>query len=202
MICIVGTRGSGKTVRLVELSEKTGIPIVTINEQMGRHITYTARKMGAEIPKVQVRPFTAKSYGQARQPVLVDEAQMILERVLGSPVEVAVFSAHQFDFSTLSIFDLIGAWLRSRHVERLEDPRREVIFLGDEPTEPPKDIKIKDPSGKVRKIRYIPNINGFGAEAYVRVGLVKREQQFAASHDGAIRNLIDRLAGEGWEVVS
>lgn len=91
--------------------------------------------------------------------------------------------------------------MRSRHVERVEDPRREVIFLGDEPTEPPKDIKIKDPSGKVRKIRYIPNINGFGAEAYVRVGLVKRERQFAASHDGAIRNLIDRLTGEGWEVV-
>lgn len=202
MICIVGTRGSGKSVRLVELSEKTGIPIVTINEQMARHIMHTARKMGAEIPKVQVRPFTAKSYGQARQPVLVDEAQMILERVLGSPVEVAVFSAHQFDFSTLSIFDLMGAWFRSRRVEKIDDPRREVIILGDEPTEPPKDIKIKDPSGKVRKIKYIPNINGFGAEAYIRAGLLKRERQFAASHDGAIRNLINRLTGEGWEVVS
>lgn len=62
-------------------------------------------------------------------------------------------------------------------------------------------IFLKDPSGTIRKIHFIPNINGFGAEAYVRVGLFKREQQFAASHEGAIKNLVKRLTDNGWEVV-
>lgn len=35
---------------------------------------------------------------------------------------------------------------------------------------------MKDPKGKVRKIHYIPNTNGFGATAYVRVGLKKITQ--------------------------
>lgn len=195
MICIVGTRGSGKTARLIELSEKTGIPIVTPNKGMADLVMYTAREMGATIPKAEARQFSPNNYGRYRKPVLVDEAQMILEKVIGSPVEVAVFSAYQFDFSTLTLLDLLGSWWRSRHVEKIE---RQFCDGGSITT---KVVEIKDPSGKVRKIQYIPNINGFGAEAYVRVGLVKRERQFAASHDGAIRNLVDRLIGEGWEVI-
>lgn len=201
MICIVGTRGSGKTARLIELSEKTGIPIVTCNERMARNIMRATRTMGLNIPEVQVRPFAGNSYGRARKPVLVDEAQAILEKVIGQPVTVAVFSAHQFDFSELSLFDLIAAWWRSRHVEKIDDPRREVFFDENAPMQL-KKIKIKDPRGNIRKIKYIPNINGFGAEAYIRVGLIKIEQQFAASHEGAIKNLVDRLTGEGWEVLS
>lgn len=196
MICIVGTRGSGKTTRLVELSEVTGIPIVTPNKGMADLVMYTAREMGATIPKAEARQFSPNNYGRYRKPVLVDEAQMILEKVIGSPVEVAVFSAYQFGFSTLTLLDLLGSWWRSRHVEKIERQFRDGGSIAT------KVAEIKDPRGKVRKIRYIPNINGFGAEAYVRVGLFKREQQFAASHDGAIRNLIDRLTGEGWEVVS
>ena len=202
MICIVGTRGSGKTVKLIELSEKSRLPIVTCNEQMANHIAYTARIMGANIPKPQVRPFAAKRYGHGNRRVIVDEAQMILERVVGSPVEVAVFDARKFDYSTLSLIEVIGAWWRCRHVEPIEDGLREVIYFDELDAIPPKDIKLKDPSGKIRTVKYIPNINGFGAEAYIRIGLFKRERQFAASHDGAIRNLIDRLTGEGWEVVS
>lgn len=202
MICIVGTRGSGKTVKLVELSEKTQLPIVTHNERMAHHIMHTAHLMDANIPKPQVRPFTAEWYGYGNQRVLVDEAQMILERVVGSPVEVAVFDARKFDYSTLSLIEVVGAWWRCRHVEPIEDGLREAIYFDELGAIPPKGIKLKDPSGKIRTVKYIPNINGFGAEAYMRIGLFKRERQFAASHDEAIRNLIDRLTGEGWEVVS
>lgn len=63
------------------------------------------------------------------------------------------------------------------------------------------NVRIKDPQGKVRKIESIPNFSGFGAEAYVRAGLVKREQQFAASDETAVKNLVRRLTKEGWEVV-
>lgn len=63
------------------------------------------------------------------------------------------------------------------------------------------NIKIKDPQGKVRKIKSLPNYSGLGAEAYVRVGLLKRERQFSASDEGAVKNLINRLTKNGWEVV-
>lgn len=62
-------------------------------------------------------------------------------------------------------------------------------------------IRIKDPRGRIRRIEYIPNYSGFGAQAYIRVGLFKRYQQFAACHERAVRNLINRLILEGWEIV-
>ena len=61
-------------------------------------------------------------------------------------------------------------------------------------------IVITDPRGRNRKIRSIPNYSGFGAEAYIRVGLFKREQQFAASREGAVMNLINRLEKSGWSI--
>lgn len=63
------------------------------------------------------------------------------------------------------------------------------------------NVMIKDPQGKVRTIKSIPNYSGFGAEAYIRVGLFKREQQFSASEDGAVDNLVNRLMKDGWEVI-
>lgn len=62
------------------------------------------------------------------------------------------------------------------------------------------DIRIKDPRGKCRRIRSIPNYSGFGAEAYIRVGLFKRERQFAACREGAVINLINRLESGGWSL--
>lgn len=55
---------------------------------------------------------------------------------------------------------------------------------------------MKDPKGKVRKIHYIPNTNGFGATAYVRVGLKKITQH--ASGSNVVENLVRRLEKEGW----
>lgn len=61
-------------------------------------------------------------------------------------------------------------------------------------------MKLKDPKGKVRKVVYIPNINGFGATAYVRVGLFKKITQHAAGPH-VVENLVKRLEREGWSVV-
>lgn len=61
-------------------------------------------------------------------------------------------------------------------------------------------MKVKDPNGKVRKVVYVPNINGFGARAYVRVGLLKKIENVAAGRN-AVDNLVRRLEERGWEVV-
>lgn len=61
-------------------------------------------------------------------------------------------------------------------------------------------VKVKDPSGKVRKVHYIPNINGFGARAYVRVGVFRKIEN-VASGPHVIQNLVRRLEDKGWELV-
>lgn len=64
-----------------------------------------------------------------------------------------------------------------------------------------RDIRIKDPNGRIRKIKSIPNLSGLGAEAYVRVGLFKRYRNYAAAEETAIGNLIFRLIEKGWEIL-
>lgn len=62
-------------------------------------------------------------------------------------------------------------------------------------------MKIKDPKGKVHKIHYVPNINGFGATAWVRIGPFKKIENVAAGAN-VIDNLVKRLEANGWKVVA
>lgn len=116
MICIVGTRRSGKSSALIKVSEQTGLPIVTENAHVAHAVQRQALRMGADIPKPYARPFATKSIG-LRGRVLVDEAQMILEEHIGLPVEVCTFDASSFDFSNMSLIEILAAWWRSRHVQ-------------------------------------------------------------------------------------
>ena len=59
---------------------------------------------------------------------------------------------------------------------------------------------IEDPKGSRRKIHYIPNLNGFGAHAWVRIGLFRKTHQYAAGPN-VVNNLVKRLEAEGWKVV-
>ena len=77
----VGERRSGKTTMLIEMSERTGSPIVVRTYQMGREIQRLANQMGKNIPT----PVTVGNYirrfaysGVREQKYLVDEFQMIL----------------------------------------------------------------------------------------------------------------------------
>lgn len=129
MICIVGDRASGKTTELVRLSELTGIPIVVPSAFSVRDVERIADKMGADISRPipssnSSRRLRASRYGA----VYVDEAQWILEDVLGVPVKVAVFdSAHVDEFTemaidptTVSLWNLIRRWLSARKEGRKE----------------------------------------------------------------------------------
>lgn len=61
-------------------------------------------------------------------------------------------------------------------------------------------MKMIDPKGRIRKVHYTPNINGFGAHAWVRVGLFKKIGNVAAG-ENVIDNLVKRLEANGWKVV-
>lgn len=61
-------------------------------------------------------------------------------------------------------------------------------------------MKLMDPKGRVRKVHYIPNINGFGASAWVRTGLFKKIKRVAAS-ENAVDNLVKQLEANGWKIV-
>lgn len=64
-----------------------------------------------------------------------------------------------------------------------------------------REMRLIDPKGRVRKVHYVPNINGFGASAWVRTGPFKKIENVAAG-ENAIDNLVKRLEADGWKVVS
>lgn len=61
-------------------------------------------------------------------------------------------------------------------------------------------MRLIDQKGRVRSVHYVPNINGFGAIAWVRAGLFKKIENVAAD-DNAMYNLVKQLEANGWKVV-
>ena len=59
---------------------------------------------------------------------------------------------------------------------------------------------VENPKGKRRKIHYIPNYDGLGAHAWVRIGLFKKMHQYAAGPH-VVDNLVMRLEARGWKAV-
>ena len=59
MICIVGTRRSGKTRKLLEMSHDTGLPIAVKTEQQAVNLARAARALGLGIPDVLIRSHTS-----------------------------------------------------------------------------------------------------------------------------------------------
>lgn len=127
MICIVGDRGSGKTTQLVKLSELTGMPIVVQSAYSARDVERVAERMGAKIrTPFPVSDRASQFLKIADRRVLVDEAQLIIEKALGCSVEVAVFdSVHVDEFTemiidptTVSLWSLIRRWLSARKERR------------------------------------------------------------------------------------
>ena len=116
MICLVGNRRSGKTSALIKLSAATGLPIYTATREMADHIKAQAIYFGQDIPEPRCREFIGD---RCHDPILVDEAQAILERVYGRPVSVASFDARIFDFSSMGLLEVISTWFKNRRVKKV-----------------------------------------------------------------------------------
>lgn len=64
------------------------------------------------------------------------------------------------------------------------------------------NMKLKDPNGRIRKIRYVVVPPTLRVDACVRTGLFRREWASAWTITGAVRRLAERLEGEGWRRIS
>lgn len=116
MMVIVGGRGNGKTAQLIKLSAETGIPIFAPTNRMARSIREQAKNMGIDIPPTE--SYCERSLAGHRR-ILIDEAQEILERH-GIEVVCATFDASRVDLSRITLFELIGMWLRLRRGNGVE----------------------------------------------------------------------------------
>lgn len=118
MIGIVGTRGSGKTTALVKASAAMKVPIYCHKESQVRFIENAAFRAGVRIPP----PISGEWRGMLasdRQRIAIDDAGLLLNRATGCDVVIAVFDAKSFDFSRMSLLDLLAAWFRSRRVKEV-----------------------------------------------------------------------------------
>ncbi|MCI8425678.1 MAG: hypothetical protein HFJ72_08495 [Adlercreutzia sp.] len=119
MICIVGTRGSGKSTALLKVARATGLPVATASRCRADSLKRLAFRSGYGDVRVVRAPFC--THPRSSPSICVDEAQAALEMHFGYPVEVCAFDASAFDFSGVTLLELIAAWFRSRRVKKPED---------------------------------------------------------------------------------
>lgn len=129
MICIVGTRGSGKTRKLIEMSEATGIPICTSTAFSAQCVKDWAKYNGNEIPEpiVGFHPTTSQgTWADMRVkrtkdgfvPVLIDDYERFFNDI-GLFPEVITINAERVDLSheigmKPTLINCLRVWLRAR----------------------------------------------------------------------------------------
>lgn len=89
---IIGDRQTGKTSKLIRISAAEGRYIVVPTEGMKRSVARQAREMGLNIPYPVCSaelPFHVRFHSS----VLVDEAQMLLETIIGAPISAMTVCA-------------------------------------------------------------------------------------------------------------
>lgn len=94
---IVGGRGTGKTTELIRIAAAEGRYIVVPNERMKRCVAKQAKDMGLNMlypVAFEELPFHRRFVGE----VLVDEAQMILEKVIGAHINTMAVCAERSAF--------------------------------------------------------------------------------------------------------
>lgn len=114
MICIFGERANGKSRALLKMSSESGIPIAVSDANMADFLKHHATSLGIEIPD----PVVSGRRNQSLQPVMVDEAQRILERHFGRQVVIATFDFDCWapmtpDDTGFRLRDLLRLWWHS-----------------------------------------------------------------------------------------
>lgn len=93
---IVDERGSGKTTKAIKESARTGKYILAPNIHMARMIYDSARKMDIQIPfPVAVEELNDSRFrgsSISRDGLIIDEALMTLEAILGVPIHMITMS--------------------------------------------------------------------------------------------------------------
>lgn len=92
MLIIADGRGTGKTDRIIRLSQQTGLPIVTQTNVCARYVKKIASEKYGFDPTVYTKNdvLNGKILGFDRRGVLIDDAHSIVEKALESYLGVPV----------------------------------------------------------------------------------------------------------------
>lgn len=90
---ILGGRAGGKTRRLIKHAARNNAVIVCLTKRQAKYIHMTASHMSAMIPKpVSLHELMSGSFSCYRGEIMLDEADLILEKLIGFKVSAATFS--------------------------------------------------------------------------------------------------------------
>ena len=78
MIRVVGTRGSGKTTKLLDLAAENGYVIVEPNAMMADHVRHMAIEKGLNVNVIGAHELLYRQRGVVREKYLVDELESFL----------------------------------------------------------------------------------------------------------------------------
>lgn len=78
MIKIIGTRGSGKTTKLMEIASKEGYTLVEPTAFMADYVRMRAKEKGYDIKVISSNMFLWEKPGHREEKYLVDELDMFL----------------------------------------------------------------------------------------------------------------------------
>ena len=78
MIRVIGTRGSGKTTKLLNLAQEEGFVIVEPNAMMADHVRHMATEKGLNVNVIGSHELLYRQRGVTREKYLVDELEMFL----------------------------------------------------------------------------------------------------------------------------
>ena len=79
MIRVIGTRGSGKTTKLLNLAQEEGYVIVEPNAMMADHVRHMAIEKGLNVNVISAHELLYRQHGVLREKYLVDELEMFME---------------------------------------------------------------------------------------------------------------------------
>lgn len=78
MIRVIGTRGSGKTTKLLNLAAENGYVIVEPNAMMADHVRHMAIEKGINVNVIGAHELLYRQHGVVREKYLVDELEMFM----------------------------------------------------------------------------------------------------------------------------
>ena len=78
MIKVIGTRGSGKTIRLLNLAAENGYVIVEPNAMIADHVRYMATEKGLNVNVISAHELLRRQHVVVREKYLVDELEMFM----------------------------------------------------------------------------------------------------------------------------
>lgn len=114
---IITPRQTGKTTRLIDISEKTGTYILTANRQRAVFVADLARRQNKKIPfPVTVNEFRIGGLrGSHINRILIDDADAVLQEIFGVRIEaITMTSDPEDETSRLTMWQRVKNWFTGR----------------------------------------------------------------------------------------